>query len=365
MIKNIIAIITLLFASLTFAAVNPCPGYIITNANDTINGTIDYKVNTKMISSCDFMADGTTSYRTYIPGEITGFRLMDGGKFFVSKTIIDDGKSATYFMEYLVKGEISLYLLDKEHKESYFFENAVTGEMFEYIPSSMRNITEENKKEKIKSLAPMFAMFRKSYTASNSIKLEPMEREDLVKMVKAYSNEVCGPDTPCIQYEYDKKTDDQPYKFKVFAGAKFYTLYDDDDDSDEWNTTCPYIGFGIDAYQQRVAKGLLYQFEATLALLNDSRLNDEKSFLLDIYFGPAYEFQTKSKFKPFVRLGVNSDLKIVGSPYFFFGLYGGVGFRYKLHKGAILFGADYAKVFHLPSIGDNASSINLSVGYQF
>lgn len=81
--------ITILLLSFTLplsAQVNPQRGYILTNKNDTIRGTIDFRSEAKNAQSCRFKADNASEYRSYQPGEIQGYRLDDDGVFYVTRT---------------------------------------------------------------------------------------------------------------------------------------------------------------------------------------------------------------------------------------------------------------------------------------
>ncbi len=78
-------------------------GYIISLENDTISGLVDFRLDEENMCFVNFQAEGETNARQYFPGEITGYRLIDDGKFYVSKEIeIRDNKPQTVFVEYLV-----------------------------------------------------------------------------------------------------------------------------------------------------------------------------------------------------------------------------------------------------------------------
>ena len=103
------------------AQVNPQKGYVITNDNDTIYGTIDYRSEKKCANECSFLPDGGTEYKTYLPGEICGYRFADNGVFYVTKTFTVEGKEKTFFAEFLLQGGVSLFRYEEAGVDYYFF----------------------------------------------------------------------------------------------------------------------------------------------------------------------------------------------------------------------------------------------------
>ncbi len=90
-------------------------GFIVTLDNDTIQGQVDYRSNSKNYESCIFKIE--EGEKEYYPNQIIGFGYNDD-KFFSSQII--EGS----FVEVLVTGEISLYKSrDKYHivKDTSFF----------------------------------------------------------------------------------------------------------------------------------------------------------------------------------------------------------------------------------------------------
>ena len=81
--KIFISIVLLGVAILAKGQTNPQEGYIITNENDTIRGTIDYLSDIRNMHTCLFKADGEEAYCKYKPGEISGYRLTNNGIFYV------------------------------------------------------------------------------------------------------------------------------------------------------------------------------------------------------------------------------------------------------------------------------------------
>ena len=64
-----------MFFSLTcmfsFGQRNPVDGYIITNQNDTIHGTIDYLTAAENCVSCHFKAKGQEAFKEYKPAQLS------------------------------------------------------------------------------------------------------------------------------------------------------------------------------------------------------------------------------------------------------------------------------------------------------
>ena len=91
------------------AQVNPQKGYIITNGNDTIYGTIDYLTDARNVKECLFQKKGENEYKSLSPTDIKGYRLADDGIFYVSRLFNDGERQELLFAEFLLQGGVSLY----------------------------------------------------------------------------------------------------------------------------------------------------------------------------------------------------------------------------------------------------------------
>lgn len=80
--------VSVVLPTLLFAQLNPKQGFVITNANDTVYGTIDYLSDTKCAYECRFKPDGEPAYKVYRLGDISAYRFSDNGVFYVTKTLI-------------------------------------------------------------------------------------------------------------------------------------------------------------------------------------------------------------------------------------------------------------------------------------
>ena len=110
------------------AQTNPKPGYIITNAGDTIRGTIDFRTNEILSKKCVFWANGEGESKTYSPGDIESFRFDHNGKYFVTRRLNINGDPQLYFAEFMVQGKMNLYCVADKYVEYFFFERE-DGEM--------------------------------------------------------------------------------------------------------------------------------------------------------------------------------------------------------------------------------------------
>ena len=119
--KIFISIVLLGMAILAKGQTNPQEGYIITNENDTLRGTIDYLSDIRNMHTCLFKADGEEVYRKYKPGEICGYRLTNNGIFYVTRTFVIGDKEETIFAEFLLQGGVSLYYARDTHMQYYFW----------------------------------------------------------------------------------------------------------------------------------------------------------------------------------------------------------------------------------------------------
>ena len=90
------------------AQVNPQKGYIITNGNDTIYGTIDYLTDARNVKECLFQKKGEKEYKSLSPTNIKGYRLADDGIFYVSRLFNDGERQELLFAEFLLQGGVSL-----------------------------------------------------------------------------------------------------------------------------------------------------------------------------------------------------------------------------------------------------------------
>jgi len=102
------------------------PGYVITVGGDSLNGELEFRAEILQKYSCNFR-DSDGAERTFSPDELSAFRF-EGDRYYVSR-VFDDGH---YFVEYLIKGIVSIFYIYDEKGERYFIEK--DGTEFAEIP---------------------------------------------------------------------------------------------------------------------------------------------------------------------------------------------------------------------------------------
>lgn len=224
-IKLLFLFITICFFQAVNAQINLRPGFIITNENDTVYGEIDFRSGDRNAYHCSFKALNTDKTVDYKPGDIYGYRFTDDGKFYVSRTISVDKKDHTLFLEYLVKGVISLYYYQDKEKDSYFFFENEEGRLVE-AEGREREIIDEDGVTSIhrskKYMGVMKYLFQDSEKVLKKISKASFTKSNLSKLVKDYHYETCETGEECIEFETKPDNRFVRFSYSVNAFAKIY-----------------------------------------------------------------------------------------------------------------------------------------------
>lgn len=174
------------------------PGYIITNAGDTVYGKIDYRGDLYMSSKCKFKYENDSICK-YSPHDIHSFRFIDG-KYYVSRELKD--KKA--FLEYLVNGEVSFYYMRDELGNHYYVDKE--GEpLKELLYRGGLHYVEDTEVEVYnKSTNHLGVLY---HYMKDAPELKPKintvtkpEHKSLVRIAEEYHTTVCS-DKECLVYE--------------------------------------------------------------------------------------------------------------------------------------------------------------------
>ena len=249
--------------ALSMAQTNPQPGYIITNAGDTIGGTIDFRTNDMLSKQCVFWANGESESKTYQPGDIESFRFYHNGKYFVTRKLNIYGEPQLYFAEFMVEGLMNLYCVADKYAEYFFFERE-DGEMAlltnrSLISSSSIQEEQKNFKEKQEQYGKVKILLQDSWKAVEDMSDTDMSRKKLVKVVRDYHNDVCTDGSSCLVYEYKEESNKKKNHFKAFAGYAYYsherTVFQSLGADENYFGGAFEIGLGIETDIERLMKG--------------------------------------------------------------------------------------------------------------
>ena len=385
-----------LFISYATAQVNLREGYIITLAGDTLHGDIDYRSDFMNTQRCVFLANGATAPKTFLPGEIRGYRFEDNGRYYVSKAVPTSAVDKTpklAFAEYVVKGDISFYYLCDRHADLYLLENK-EGELVAFENDDKdSNLTHRRKR-----LAYALLMLNKSEKAQEKLWKRDTNKEQVKRVTLLYNNDVC-PDGQCEIYEYPAaktpkaercvhwavKAGYSPQKFEILNNESIPTAI------------CPgyRVSVGIDVHLARLCKGLYVQLHANFAQAKNNDISknvqEDVSWHKPIYntykyhyterslkAGLAYElplFRTSAKCSLFAGLDIGSYTHKVESTEQYYNFteemaspvksyYGGVGFLYPVGRHyVVLEGQFYCKTAYFDYWPNKRPAV--MVGWRF
>ena len=365
--RIMLAFLVALTSATMGAKETPHRGFVITINNDTINGDIDYRTDEENTRSCVFKADDKSEYKTYLPGQIVGYRFEKNGKFYVTKELEYNGKKHHVFAEYMMKGMLNVYRVTGiDFDPVFFFENE-KGEMQSYRHHKPTDDSE--RKNMMKSSQQLFTFLSKtSQKASGEVKVDPtkpMTTSQILNIARTYHEDVCNSETDCI--EYKKKKRGFNTKFNIHAGATRFFLSSPFEDYAPAYTFTAGLGWDIDL--SHYVKGMYVQLGAEY-------LGVKKRYL----HGYDYDYQSRSW--GILRCGLmyatgkegntRFTLRAGLAPYIFITpmtAYAGIGTEIPLASNALVFNLD---VYPSPFLSEVASTLytskprmSLTMGYKF
>ncbi len=175
-------------------------GYIITLNNDTVKGLI-MNVNLNQFTECEFRKDENSPITKYLPGEIQSYRFTNNGKFFITRQIFkSEQKSATLFLEYLIKGRANIYFM-RDNTDHYYMQKD-DGQLFELSEPPVLTKNEDG----VMYYKPTKFTGKMKYLLSDCPEIfsrvdnTKLNTTDLINLAKDYHNKVCD-SARCIVFE--------------------------------------------------------------------------------------------------------------------------------------------------------------------
>jgi hypothetical protein len=187
----------LLFTGFSHAQTDFRPGYVIKPGGDTLFGEIDYRSDLLMGEVCRFKINDKENEIRYSPDDIIGYRFIDS-KYYISKEV--NGKRL--FLEFLIKGKVSIYYLRDNNGDHYFIEKE--GIRITEIPykQEIRHKGDTDYfYESTEHIGVMkYYMLDAPEFQSRIERMGKPEHKNLIKLAEDYHNKVCK-DESCVIYE--------------------------------------------------------------------------------------------------------------------------------------------------------------------
>ncbi|PKP32358.1 MAG: hypothetical protein CVT99_04860 [Bacteroidetes bacterium HGW-Bacteroidetes-16] len=199
--KIILSLLFLILSIQLIAGDRDREGYVITLKHDTLHGFLLYRTNMYASKSCKFKEKTDGAYSEFFPGEIEGYRFLNG-KYFVSKELVQDSTTTKpVFMEYLVNGIADLYYYVDNNGEHYYIEK----EGFDLIQLSEKKAAYDGSERFVPSKykGKLVCIMDDCPEIKSKINRSTLSHQSLIKLTKDYHQLVCLTDS-CIIYE---KTD--------------------------------------------------------------------------------------------------------------------------------------------------------------
>lgn len=295
--KILLAVVLISSVPSMFAQSGYSPAFIVNHQNDTILGS------GKMIKSHDYLIfseNDDAEHSKYFPQDIKAFRIIDG-KYYVSKKIADSkSKDNWHFLEFLVEGEIDLFLSPQTGK---YYLAKKNGELLELDDKnlSIKNIDGREYMVQDKTYLGYlrFMMSDAPELYPKIDKMKHLNQRDIVNISVDYHNLVCT-DYDCVNYT--KKIPDVSYKLELVSGATYHN-----------KRYAPQIGLLCHVWSPLTSEnlylkiGVLYSdkpsYKKRWSYRDSEWLRDsEFDYSLKIPFSFQYVFG-KNSFKPTVALG--------------------------------------------------------------
>lgn len=255
--RQILNVFFALAALTAMAQKNPMAGYVITNGNDTIRGTVDYLSGTKMAWNCRFCKDGETEYRTYTPQDIRGFRMADSGAYYVTRTFPLHGEQQTFFAEFLLKGGVSVYRHEEGDMEYFYLEDE-EGHVAELQGREAYDLSkQETASERHKALQSAMLLLAKSEEAKRALWESRINSRNVVNIARRYNEQYCTSSGDCTEFRFNaKRTAASAARLCIEGGMAVNRLYVG---GGEKSVLAPRLSVGVDWQFPRINPGISLQ----------------------------------------------------------------------------------------------------------
>ena len=234
------------------------PGYIITLHGDTIKGLINYRSDIANSKECIFKKEADQEKVVYTPDQIESYLFIDG-KYYISSNSLNYKFKDHVFVEYVIKGLVSIYFYRDEEKNHYFIsKDTLFTELDHYVAVNGMSGDDNLAAEKSQTYKGQLKyLMRDQPSIYKKVDGIVCNTKDLISLTNEYQQLSC-PSQECMQYEKKTKKDVK-IKFGIFYSVGLshlssppYNMYINDYDvikSLDFKTTFTHeIGTTFDLY---------------------------------------------------------------------------------------------------------------------
>ena len=281
-------------------------GYIITNNQDTIYCLIDYRTDFMNGKICRFKINSSDKEQVYYPGDIAGFRYINSGKFYITKTISINNAPQTVFLEYLIQGMMNLYFYkddDSDFIGYYIFEDE-NGTLYNISKQADKYVTKESGATILRKdnqyRADLNFVFGDIEQIATKLPKANFDHKAMIDFTKNYHNLKCTTNEDCIEFEtkLDKKI---ICKFSIYAGHQWfnYKNYFDEKKVDKTFIVGGRVEFISPRWNKSISALLDLSYSKSTGLAN----SDYSSSKFAIDFGGKYTYH-KGVLRPTAEAGI-------------------------------------------------------------
>lgn len=375
---------------------NYLPGYVITLEHDTLRGKINFKTDEQNAKVCYFRANEGNKEYVFSPAELISYRFLESGKYYVSRKVSISGAEKIVFLEYLIRGLMSVYYYKYDDRAYYFFEKE---------DGQLQMVTKEDDKIVDNMVVPdkrydgeLRYLFQSTLPEEYKNKPIDYNQKTIIGIAKKYHQALCTSGEECIVYE-NKTPDAKVLEFElgVYGGLNCseYAMNGFATGGHKFSLYYPLLGLNAMTLYPRFSKSLSLSMGVSLSGMDapETRFQDGldikfSSLVVTPSLGLKYAY-TKFRLRPVLEAGIayamllnsKSTVKDYKSETYywiidhelrktFFGTYAGVGFDYVLKKRnyfLVRFSADFFTKSDGTEVsgGDKMKAYKVKLGYVF
>ncbi|MDR2293451.1 MAG: hypothetical protein LBE11_08280 [Prevotellaceae bacterium] len=283
-------------------------GYIITNEQDTINGWVDFRTDKMNGEICRFKLELSDNEQIFLPKQIFGYRFLQSGKFYISKTVLIENNPKTAFLEYLIHGIMNLYFYvsnDSDILGYYIFEDE-NNNIFTISKSVDKFITKSDGttvlRKDNKYTTDLNFVFGDIKEISRKLPTAKFTHNTMIDFVKEYHDQLCTTGEECIEFETDIDKKPFEFKFSIYTGNERGS-YTNDYSGEKHTASALIIGGRVEVIIPRWYKSISALFDFSYTKNEGIYNNNFSVSKFEIDFGGKYTSH-KGILRPTIEAGI-------------------------------------------------------------